>query len=377
MPVQGTIGGSSSGTTSNNTVITGMRARVSTSCPSLVFRTPVPGPVGEPSLGALFPKKKWHMVVRDLQETAGTPERLTGKRRGRDDGLIISPKKLKLSFAVGKRNLILDSENLGLDPVLQVENTSGSMKRKRGCPISMGCTPTKNNTETEGDSIIDSETEVLLRLQTSLDALDEKKAFIKECFLDLGSFPQDQRIPAAALIDMWTELYEDLDKDFLAITNVYELTTRSLADLVVTRKETVEDDDYYSEHFVTQHDLLRQLAVYQAKLDPSKKRLIIGNRGDNLPKCLTEQKHQPIKPRLLSISSDETFSTNLHNIQLADVEVLVLNFNTKSYALPEFVEKMVNLKVLRVTNHGFIPAELISVKLSVIAPFKFQMHCQI
>ncbi|KAM5576401.1 putative disease resistance protein [Rosa sericea] len=210
----------------------------------------------------------------------------------------------------------------------------------------------------KGDSIIDSETEVLLRLQTSLDALDEKEALIKECFLDLGSFPQDQRIPAGALIDMWAELYEDLDKDFLAITNMYELTTRSLADLVVTRKETVEDDDYYSEHFVTQHDLLRQLAVYQAKLDPSKRRLIIGNRGDNLPKCLTEQKHQPIKPRLLSISSDETFSTNLHNIQLADVEVLVLNFSTKSYALPEFVEKMVNLKVLIVTNHGFIPAEL-------------------
>ncbi|KAK9948814.1 hypothetical protein M0R45_004376 [Rubus argutus] len=210
----------------------------------------------------------------------------------------------------------------------------------------------------KGDSIIDSETEVLLCLQSSLDALDaldEKGAMIKDCFLDLGLFPQDQRIPAAALIDMWAELYKELDKDFLAITNLYEITTRSLADLVVTRKETVEDDDYYSEHFVTQHDLLRQLAVYQAKRDQSKKRLII---GDNLPKCLTEQKHQPIKPRLLSISSDGTFSTNLHNIQLADVEVLVLNFNTKNYALPEFVENMYNLKVLIVTNHGFVPAEL-------------------
>lgn len=87
----------------------------------------------------------------------------------------------------------------------------------------------------KGDSIIDSETEVLLRLQSSLDALDEKEAIIKECFLDLGSFPQDQRIPAAALIDMWAELYEELDKDFLAIAKLYELTTRSLADLVVTR----------------------------------------------------------------------------------------------------------------------------------------------
>jgi uncharacterized protein YjiS (DUF1127 family) len=86
----------------------------------------------------------------------------------------------------------------------------------------------------KGDSIIDSETEVLLCLQSSFDALDEKGAIIKECFLDLGSFPEDQRIPVAALIDMWAELHE-LDEDFLAVTHLQELTTRSLADLVVTR----------------------------------------------------------------------------------------------------------------------------------------------
>ncbi|KAL6224744.1 hypothetical protein ACLB2K_003599 [Fragaria x ananassa] len=210
----------------------------------------------------------------------------------------------------------------------------------------------------KSDSIIDSETEVLLRLKSSLDALNEQEAIIKECFVDLGSFPEGQRIPVVALIDMWAELHEGLGKDVLAVANLQELTSQSLADLVVTRKEIMEVDNYYSEHFVTQHDLLRQLAVYEAKLDPSKKRLIIGNSGDNLPKCLTEQKDQLIKPRLLSISSDETFSTDLHNIHLAAVEVLVLNFNTKNYALPEFVEKMINLKVLIITNHGFLPAEL-------------------
>ncbi|KAM5576393.1 putative disease resistance protein [Rosa sericea] len=208
----------------------------------------------------------------------------------------------------------------------------------------------------KGDSIIDSETEVLLSLQSSFDALDEKGAIIKECFLDLGSFPEDQRIPVAALIDMWAELHE-LDKDFLAVTHLQELTTRSLADLV-TRKDAVEGDEYYNEHFVTQHDLLRELAIYQTKLDPNKQRLIIGNNGDDLPKCLREQTDRPIKPRLLSISSDGVFSTSLHNIELAEVEVLVLNFNTKDYAFPGFVEKMDNLKVLIVTNNGFLPAEL-------------------
>ncbi|XP_050388142.1 probable disease resistance protein At5g66900 [Argentina anserina] len=207
-------------------------------------------------------------------------------------------------------------------------------------------------------SIVDAETDVLLRLKSSLDALNEKEAIIKESFVDLASFPEGRRIPLVALIDIWAELHEELDKDVLAVANLQELAGRSLADLVVTRKEIMEVDDYYSEHFVTQHNLLRQLAVYEAKLDASKKRLIIGNSGDDLPKCLTERKHQLIKPRLLSITSDKTFSTKLHNIDLADVEVMVLNFNAKHYALPDFVEKMVNLKVLIITNHGFSPAEL-------------------
>lgn len=48
----------------------------------------------------------------------------------------------------------------------------------------------------------------------------------------------------------------------------------------------------------------------------------------------------------------------MHNVQLAEVEVLILNFQTKKYTLPEFVAEMANLKVLIVTNHGFLPAEL-------------------
>ena len=39
-------------------------------------------------------------------------------------------------------------------------------------------------------------------LQRSLEFSDPKVKF-KECFTDLGSFPEDQRTFAAALIDMW------------------------------------------------------------------------------------------------------------------------------------------------------------------------------
>nr|XP_028947570.1 probable disease resistance protein At5g66900 isoform X2 [Malus domestica] len=214
----------------------------------------------------------------------------------------------------------------------------------------------------KGFSILDSETELLLCLERSLDAVD--KEIIKECFLDLGSFPEDQRIPAAALIDIWAELY-DVDTDIECIANLYELTKRSLANLVVTRKDKTEGDWYYSEHFVTQHDVLRELAIYNTKTGPveHRERLIIDICGDKLPKWWREQKHQPMKARLLSITTDEGFSTKWHNLQMPEAEVLVLNLQTKNYALPDSVVNMGELKAVIVTNYGFLPAELSNFQL--------------
>ena len=51
------------------------------------------------------------------------------------------------------------------------------------------------------------------------------------------------------------------------------------------------------------------------------------------------------------------------NIQAPKVEVLVLNFQTKNYTLPEFVEKMDELKVLIVANYGFFHAEISNFQL--------------
>ncbi|KAK9902935.1 hypothetical protein M0R45_001448 [Rubus argutus] len=85
----------------------------------------------------------------------------------------------------------------------------------------------------KGASILNSEAALIDGLQSSLDALNEEDPILKECFLDLGSFPQDRRIPAAALIDMWAELYKL--KDFESIANLHELSTRSLANLLIIR----------------------------------------------------------------------------------------------------------------------------------------------
>ncbi|XP_050381654.1 probable disease resistance protein At4g33300 isoform X2 [Argentina anserina] len=86
----------------------------------------------------------------------------------------------------------------------------------------------------KSDSIVDAETDMLLLLKSSLDALDENEAIIKECFVDLASFPEGRRISLVALIDMWAELHDGLVKDVLAVANLLEFTGRSLADLVVT-----------------------------------------------------------------------------------------------------------------------------------------------
>ncbi|CAN6563021.1 unnamed protein product [Malus baccata var. baccata] len=56
----------------------------------------------------------------------------------------------------------------------------------------------------------------------------------KGLFIDLGLFPEDQRIAVAASLDMWAELYEG-SADKVSMANLYELTISNLAGLVVTR----------------------------------------------------------------------------------------------------------------------------------------------
>ena len=81
-----------------------------------------------------------------------------------------------------------------------------------------------------GHLIHHSSSDVRDCLQKCFDLLDPKRI---ECFRDLGLFPEDQRIPAAALVDMWTELYGD--DDVSALENIYQLVNWNMADIVVTR----------------------------------------------------------------------------------------------------------------------------------------------
>ncbi|KAM5576421.1 putative disease resistance protein [Rosa sericea] len=219
-----------------------------------------------------------------------------------------------------------------------------------------------------GSSVLESEHDLLDCLQSSLDALDEEKSLIRECFIDLGLFPEDKRISAAVLIDMWAELY-GINEDISSIVNLYELASRSLANLVVTRNDK-DGDGYYTEHFVTQHDMLRELAIQQISREPlqQRMRLMIDISGDNFPMSWKEQKYQSLIARLVSISTDEEFSSKWQNLQLPEAEVLILNFQTKYYALPVFVEEMNKLKTLVLTSSGISPAELNNFQLVDLKP---------
>ncbi|XP_062014445.1 probable disease resistance protein At5g66900 [Rosa rugosa] len=208
------------------------------------------------------------------------------------------------------------------------------------------------NRERKWSSILDFETGLFFDLRTSLDVLDEE---MMECFLDLASFPEGRKIPVTALVDMWEELYDlHEDTDTWCMGNLYELSNRSLVNILDRRsikRERLPRDTFYGHHFVIQHDILRELAIYHSKQVPveDRKRMIIDSSGDNLiPKWWREQKHQTIKARLLSITTDQNFSANWPSMQLPEVEVLVLNLQKNGKCdLPEFVEKMDKLKSLQ------------------------------
>ncbi|KAL3722209.1 hypothetical protein ACJRO7_034560 [Eucalyptus globulus] len=215
----------------------------------------------------------------------------------------------------------------------------------------------------ERRSLLRSDSDVLDCLRKSLDDLDGE---IKECFLDLSLFPEDRKIPATALIDMWVELYKLDFSGVRAIADLNKLVYRNLADLIVTgpKDSNKDDDKCYSSYYAMQHDLLREMAILECNKGEveERERLILDLTGNSFPDWWSEQKQPTLNARLVSISTDKTFSRPWPNLQLPKVEALVLNFETnirtKTYVLLEFIEKADKLKLLIVTNYSFSPAEL-------------------
>ncbi|KAL8264938.1 hypothetical protein R6Q59_023068 [Mikania micrantha] len=178
---------------------------------------------------------------------------------------------------------------------------------------------------------------------------------LKQFYLHLGLFPEDQKIAAAALMDMWVHLY-DHDEEGLYTMNILEkLSSKNLATLLSKRRQMHAIVNYCEEEFVTQHDMMRELAIRLSSEEPIEDRgtLIINAYGHDLP-----QLPQTVNACVLSISTDERFPVTWNEIEATKVEVFVLNYMSEAHPLPQFMHNMKSIKVLIITNYGYNFSEI-------------------
>ncbi|CAF1985314.1 BnaC07g16470D [Brassica napus] len=200
---------------------------------------------------------------------------------------------------------------------------------------------------------------VLKLLQPSFTALEPH---LKECFMDMGSFLEDQKIRASVIIDIWVELYgkSPTSSSLAYMKYLDDLASQNLLKLIpLGRKE--HEDGFYNELLVTQHDVLRELAIHQSKQEAvlERKRHSLVIQGDNYPDDLLLSQRESV--RFLSISTDDLFSSSweeMDSFQFPKVEALLLNISSSNYALPGFIATMKKLKVVIIINHGPDPAKL-------------------
>ncbi|XP_076889073.1 putative disease resistance protein At5g66900 [Bidens hawaiensis] len=207
----------------------------------------------------------------------------------------------------------------------------------------------------EGQSILESHEQLLLCLRTSIDTLSELH---KNCFLDLGLFPKDDQIAGTTLMDMWVELSNLDDGGARASDNLNKLKSRNLVNLVPIRKAAGEPEGHCSHYRVTQHDMLRELAIHLSRKESeaNRKRMFIEIPNNDFPEWWAQG---PIAARILSISTDKEFSSTWNDdLNAPNVEVLILNIRSENYKLPEFIKKMSKLNVLIVTGYGVYPTQL-------------------
>ncbi|CAH8361000.1 unnamed protein product [Eruca vesicaria subsp. sativa] len=234
----------------------------------------------------------------------------------------------------------------------------------------------------EEETVLDSPQPTVLEcLQPILNVLEPH---LKDCFLDIGSFLTQGKIRVSIIVDIWMELYGEgssIDHveclNDLAIHNLLKLDTLwtneheniffdchhgpLVADNPLKRIPLAYDykDSFYNNFVVTQHSILRELAICQSKSEKhhERKRLNLEIREDTFPDwCL--DLGQPISACLLSISTDDLFSSTWVEMDCPSVEALVLNVSSSSYALPNFIATMKKLKVVVIINHGLGPAKL-------------------
>ncbi|MBA0745822.1 hypothetical protein Gogos_008381 [Gossypium gossypioides] len=200
-----------------------------------------------------------------------------------------------------------------------------------------------------GEPICEShENKLLERMAISVEYLNKK---VKECFLDLGSFPEDKKIPLDVLINMWVEIHDIDEEEAFAI--LVELSDKNLLTLV---KDPRVGDAYssYYEICVSQHDVLRDLALHLSNQGDvnERKRLLMPRRDTELPREWERNTDQPFNAQIVSVHTGEMREMDWFRMEFPKAEVLILNFSSNEYFLPPFIDDMPKLRALIVINYG-------------------------
>ncbi|KAK8512477.1 hypothetical protein V6N13_082975 [Hibiscus sabdariffa] len=206
-----------------------------------------------------------------------------------------------------------------------------------------------------GEPICEShENKLLDRMETSVECLKKK---VKECFLDLGSFPEDKKIPLDVLVNMWVEIHNIDEEEAFAI--LLELSEKNLLTLVKDARAGDAFCSYY-EISVTQHDVLRDLAIHLSNQGDvnDRKRLLMPRRDTELPREWEKNTDQPFNAQIVSVHTGEMREMDWFNMEFPKAEVLILNFSADEYFLPPFIDNMPKLRALIVINHGATEATL-------------------
>jgi len=120
------------------------------------------------------------------------------------------------------------------------------------------------------------------------------------------------------------------------------------------RSQATIDYGSASELYFSQHDVIRDLALYLASGNSivRRKRLLMPKKEDSLPAKWEVLKDQAFGAQVVSIHTGAMEEDQWCEMNFRQAEALVLNFSANNYFLPPFLNSMTKLKVLVVLNYG-------------------------
>eukprot|EP01018_Ginkgo_biloba_P004421 Gb_41060 [translate_table: standard] len=186
-------------------------------------------------------------------------------------------------------------------------------------------------------------------LKPSIDVLDEET---KQCFLDLGAFPEGRKNCVDALLDIWVYVRGMDWQDAFVV--LLELASRNLLDLTSYPGSQAISFDTSCELSFSQHDVIRDLALHLASCDDviHCKRLFMPRKENCVPVKWKALKDHPSEAQIISIHTGALDEKQWCQIDLPQAEALVLFFTADEYWLPTFLHTMPKLKVLIICNYS-------------------------